>query len=137
MVPINTQHELSMTLKKFLLIFVLQWLFLALLKGWFFRYQIFANQGLQQLVFWAVTLIIAAALVRRFGPISFLEVFALAVVWTLGDLLLDLILLSPYAGISIFFTVQYWVGLGIMDVSAAVFHKKLHIHIRQQQQAHH
>jgi len=126
-----------MTLKKFLLIFVLQWLFLALLKGWFFRHQIFANSGLQQLAFWAAIIIIAAALVRRFGPISFLEVFALVVVWTLGDLLLDLIFVSPYAGVSIFSSFQYWTGMLVMIIAIAVCHKKRHIHIRQQQQAHH
>jgi hypothetical protein len=126
-----------MTLKKFLLIFVLQGLFLALLKSWFFTHQIFANPGLQQLAFWAATIIIAAALVRRFGPISFLEAFLLAVVWTLGDLLLDLIFVSPYAGVSIFSSYQYWMGLLVMIIAVAVFHKKRHIHIRQQQHAHH
>ena len=126
-----------MTPKKFLLIFFLQWLFLALLKGLIFKYQIFANAGLQQLAFWAATIIITAALARRFGPISFLEAFIVVIAWTLGDLLLDLILLSPYAGLSIFSGMEYWSGLFIMIASIMVCHKKHHIHIRRQMQGHH
>ena len=125
-----------MTPKKFLVIFFLQWLVLALLKAGFFKYQIFANAGLQQLVFWATTVVVTAALVRRFGPISFLEAFIAAVAWTLGDLFLDLIFVSLYAGLSIFSTVQYWAGILIMAVTIMVCHKKRHIHVRNQQ-AHH
>ena len=124
-----------MTPKKFLLIFFLQWLFLAVLKSLFFKYQIFANAGVQQTVFWAATIIITAALVRRFGPITFLEAFIVATAWTLGDLLLDLILVSAYAGLAIFFTSQYWAGLLLMIVTIMVGHKMRHIHIRHQ--AHH
>jgi hypothetical protein len=126
-----------MTPKKFLLIFILQWLFFTLLKSWFFENQIFANQGLQQVVFWSAIIIITAALVRRFGPITFLEAFILVVVWTLGDLLLDLIFTTPFTGMAIFYTSQYWFGLLVMDVSLLVLHKMRHIHVRHQMHAHH
>lgn len=126
-----------MTPKKFLLIFILQWLFFALLKSWFFKYQIFSNPGLQQVVFWAAIIIITAALARRFGPITFLEAFILAVVWTLGDLLLDLIIVTPFTGLAIFSASQYWFGFLVMDVSLLVLHKMRHIHVRHQLHAKH
>ena len=126
-----------MTPKKFLLIFAFQWIFLALLKGYFYKVQIFSNPGLQQVVFWAAIVIIVAALVRRFGPISFLEAFILVFVWTLVDLLLDVIILNMFTGLSIFTTSFYWFGILTMDVVILLFHKKRHIHIRQQLHAHH
>jgi hypothetical protein len=126
-----------MTPKKFLVIFILQALFFALLKGYFFQHQIFDNPGLQQVVFWAVIIIITAALARRFGPITFLEAFILVVVWTLGDLLLDLIIVTPFTGLSIFSASQYWFGFLVMDAALMVLHKMRHIHMRHQMHAKH
>lgn len=126
-----------MTPKKFFLLFFAQWLILALLKAWFFNSQIFANPGFQQTVYWILTAVITAALVRRFGHISFLEAFIVAVVWTLGNLLLDLILLSPYTGLSIFSAAEYWWGFLIMAAAIMVFHKKRHIQIRREMHAKH
>jgi hypothetical protein len=126
-----------MTPKKFLLLLFVQWLILALLKAWFFNTQIFSNPGFQQIVYWILTAVIIAALVRRFDYISFLEAFLVVFFWTLLDLLLDLVLLSPYIGLSIYSSAEYWWGLVIMIVSIMVFHKKRHIKIRHDLRAHH
>ena len=126
-----------MTPKKFLFITLLQFILLGLVKAWFFKYQIFANEGFQEIVFYVLTGIIAAALVRRFGPITFLEVFFLLIVWTGLDLLLDLVLVSPFTGLAMFGILEYWWGLFVMDAVMVIFHKKRHIHIRRQLHAKH
>lgn len=108
---------------------------LALVKLWFFNNQIFANPGIQQIIFWILTCVIIAAIVRRFGLISFLEAFFLIIVWTLGNLLLDLLLVSNYTGLSIFHTQGYWVSFLVMDASIFILHKKRHIHIRKELRA--
>lgn len=110
---------------------------MALLKAWFFGSQIFANPGLQQIAYWVLTGIIVAALVRRFNHITFLEAFILAIVWTLFDLLFDLVLLSPYTGLSIFSASEYWWGLLIMVAAIMALHKKHHIKIRHELRAKH
>jgi hypothetical protein len=126
-----------MTPKKFLLLLFAQWLILALLKAWFFNSQIFGNPGLQQIVYWLLTAAIVAAMVRRFGHISFFEAFFLVFSWTLFDLLFDLLLLSPYTGVSIFSGMEYWWGIVILVASIMLFHKKRHIKIRNDLRAHH
>lgn len=126
-----------MTPKRFLIVLFLQWLVLALLKAWFFGSQIFSNPGLQQITFWVLTVLIVAALVRRFEHVSFLEAFVVVCTWTLFDLLLDLIFLSPHTGLSIFSSGEYWWGLILMDISILTLHKKRHIKIRHDLHAHH
>lgn len=125
-----------MTPKKFLAFFFLQWLLLALLKAWFFKYEIFANAGLQQVAFWLATAAVVAAIVRRFGTITFFEAFFVVFVWSLGNLLLDLLLLSPSTGLSIFSSTQYWWSFAVLIAAIMLFHKKHHIKIRHEQAAH-
>jgi hypothetical protein len=119
-----------MTPKKFIFLTLLQFLLLGFVKAWFFKYQVFENAGLQQVVFYLVTGIIAAALVRRFGPITFLEVFVVLFVWLALDLLLDLILISPFVGLGMYAQLQYWWGFFTMGVVILIFHKMNHVHKR-------
>jgi hypothetical protein len=126
-----------MTPKKFLLITLLQTVLFGIVKVWFLKYQIFANPGLQQIVFYVLTGIIAAALVRRFGPVTFLEVFLVVFVWTALDLLFDLIFVTPFIGLVLYATLEYWWGLFTMDAVLLVFHKMRHVHIRHQLHARH
>jgi len=126
-----------MTPKKFLLLLFAQWIILALLKAWFFNSQIFGNPGFQQIVYWLLTAAIVAALIRRFSHISFLEAFFVVFAWTLFDLLLDLLLLTPFTGLSIFSGAEYWWGIVIMAASILLFHKKRHLKIRHDLHAHH
>jgi len=120
-----------MTIKNLFLYSFLQWLLFSLLKIWFFNYEILSNAGWQNILFWIFCAIIAAAVVRRFGIINYLEAMFLIIVWILGDLLLDLMILSIYTGLGIFSTVEYWVGFGILALSIFFFHKKRHIHVRK------
>ncbi len=126
-----------MTPKKFLLLLFVQWLVLALLKAWFFNSQIFSNPGFQQTIYWILTAAITAALIRRFEHINFLEAFFVIIAWTLLDLLLDLIVLSPYTGVSIYSAPEYWWGIVVMVTSILLFHKKRHIKVRHDLRAHH
>lgn len=119
-----------MTRAKYFLFLLLQWLVLAFVKVWFFNNQLFANYGIQQIVFWLLLPAIALIFVRRFGFINYLEAFFLIVTWTLADALLDLIFTSRYTGLSIFWSLTYWVGFFTMDLGILLLHKKRHIGIR-------
>lgn len=121
-----------MTPKKFLSFFFIQWLLLALLKAAHFKFEIFANAGVQQIAFWIVTGLVMAAIVRRFGPITFLESFLVMFVWSFGGLLLDLLLLSPFTGLSMFTSSAYWTAFFIMNIAIFVLHKKNHIYVRNE-----
>ncbi len=121
-----------MTPKKFVFFIFLEWLLLATLKVEFFKYDFFANPGIEQIVFWILIAVITAAFVRRFGPISFLESFLVNFVWSFSGLLLDLLLLTPYLSLSIFASKAYWFGFVFMNIAIFLFHKKLHIHVREE-----
>jgi len=120
-----------MTIKNLFLYSFLQWIFFSLLKIWVFNYEILSNAGWQNILFWLLSAVIAAAVVRRFGIINYLEAMFLIIVWILGDLLLDLMILSIYTGLGIFSSIEYWVGFGILALSVFLFHKKRHIHVRK------
>lgn len=124
-----------MTGKKLLLFTLIQWLILAVVKYCFFHYAIFSQAGIQQIVYWVVVGVVVTAMVRRFGVISFLEVLFIIFLWTVFNLLFDLLWLSPLVGSSMFGTLQYWVGVGALGISAFLFHKIRHIHKRHH--AHH
>ena len=126
-----------MTGKKLLLFTFLQWITLALLKTWFFNYQIFSEDGVQRIVFWIFTGVITTAFVRRFGVLSFLEVLFVIFVWILFNLLFDLLWLSPFIKQSLFGGDQYWIGVLFLGLSAFLFHKFRHIAIRHGHHKHH
>lgn len=120
-----------MTIKNLFLYSFLQWVFFSALKYVFFQYEILANPGWQNILFWLLSAAIAAAFVRRYGVINFLEAIFLIIVWVLGDLLLDLMFLSIYLGLGMFAKMEYWVGFGIFGLAVLFFHKKRHIHVRK------
>jgi hypothetical protein len=119
-----------MTRKNFILFSILQWLILAAIKYWFFTRQIFGNPGWQSIALWVLTGIIIVAIVRRFGVINYIEAFFLMFLWTVGNLFLDLALLSNYTGTSIFYKPDYWASLLVLNVGIFVFHKKRHVAVR-------
>jgi hypothetical protein len=120
-----------MTPKNFFLLFFTQWGILALLKAWFFNYQIFSNAGVQQIVFWIFTFVVIVALVRRFGFINFFEAAFLCVTWTVGNIILDGLITGNFTGFGIFSTIQYWIGYVVMVLSILIFHKMRHIGVRK------
>ncbi len=119
-----------MTGKKLLLFTFIQWIILALLKYWFFSYTIFSDPGIQEIVFWVLTGVVVTAMIRRFGVLSYLEVIFILFLWTIFNLLFDLLWLSPLTGVSMFGSMQYWIGVLILGISAFLFHKIRHIHVR-------
>ena len=125
----------AMNRKNFFLFFLLQWLFWAALKVLLFNYQIFANPGTQQIVFWILTAVIAAFVIRRFGPISFFEMGLVVIFWTAASLLLDLIVASKFTGLGLFSVQAFWDSYGIMIATVFLFHKKRHVYIRHKMQA--
>jgi hypothetical protein len=124
-----------MNLKNVALASLLQWLILALLKAWFFNSQIFESAGLQQIVYWLLVIAVMAAIARRFGIINFLESFFLVFVWTLQNLLFDVLFLSPFTTMRIFYVPWYWWGYFAAIASILLFHKKRHIHVRHEMHA--
>lgn len=126
-----------MTIKKFIIFTILQWLLLVVLKVEFFKNQLLANKGLQEIVYWLLTAVVVSALVRRLGILNFLEAFFITFVWSILDLLLDLAITASFTGLDIFRQWQYWVGCGILILSVILFHKKRHVKLRQQMASKH
>ncbi len=120
-----------MTIKNLFLYSFLQWMFFTALKFVFFQYEILANPGWQNILFWLLAAAIATAFARRYGVINFLEAIFLVIVWVLGDLLLDLMFLSIYLGLGMFAKMEYWVSFFIFGLAVLFFHKKRHIHVRK------
>jgi hypothetical protein len=116
--------------KNFLFYWFLNLLIFTILKVWFFHYEIFSNYGIQQAAFWVLSAIIAIALVRRLGIISYLEAMFVMAVWSLSGMLIDLLITSAAAGLGIFYQTAYWFGFVAMDAAIFVFHKKRHLHVR-------
>jgi hypothetical protein len=91
-----------MTLKKFFIFSLVQWLVFTFLKIWLFGHLVLSNAGLQNILFWVLTGIVFIVIAKGFGIISYFEAIFLVVVWLLVDLLLDLILTSIFTGLGIF-----------------------------------
>ena len=121
-----------MTGKKFLFYWFLDAALFVVLKICLFHYDIFSNFGLQQTIFWILSAVLGAALVRRFGVINYLESLFVIIVWTLSGIFLDLLITSAYTGLAIFYLPAYWAGFIAMDISILLTHKKRHIHVRHE-----
>lgn len=121
-----------MTFKSFFIAAFVQWLLMAFLKVWFFNHQIFSDPGVQEVAFWLISAVIYAAIVRRMGIMNFFEAIFIAIAWVLGNLLLDLMLVSAYTGLQIFHSHQYWGGYVVMAAAIMLFHKKRHIQVRHE-----
>ena len=119
-----------MTRKKFFLFFLIQWLLSAIVKVWLFNNQVFANGGTQQILFWLLTVIIAAAIVRRFGPISLFEAALVGFFWIGIGLLLDLAITTDFTGIGMFSVQAFWDSYGLVAATIFLFHKKKHVYNR-------
>lgn len=125
-----------MTRKKFFAIFLLQLIFLTVLKAVFFRnydYQDFYAQ----FFYGGITVIVAAALMRRFGYINLLEAIFVCAFWLLGDMAFDGLVTSHLVNVEIFTTTALWSGYICMILSGFIFHKKRHIYVRHQLAAKH
>ena len=126
-----------MTGKKLLLFTILQWLVLAFIKVWFFKTEIFLNSGVQQITFWILVLVVITAAARRLGYITFLEAIIVSGFWLLFNSLFDLLWVSPFVGVGIFYQQQYLGGLGCLFLAVMLFHKKNHIKVRHDLHAQH
>ncbi|MBL8030361.1 MAG: hypothetical protein JNN11_03875 [Candidatus Doudnabacteria bacterium] len=125
-----------MNLSRFFLITFFQWLFLLLLR--FFYFDGYLGQG--NFAFYLYFLLIAfvtLVLVRRFGVISYFEAIFVCIFWLGFDLFLDLIVTSAILGTGIFLRWELWIGYFVMLAVVFLLHKKRHIHIRKEQHAHH
>ncbi len=125
-----------MTVDRFIVLSFIHWLLLFILKLFYFN-SLFGSQLFADIVFLVLTAAVAAAVVRRFGHISFLEVIFCSIMWVGGDLLLDLLVTSNFTGAGMFKFWQLWVSYAVLFLALIFFHKKRHIYIRREQAAHH
>lgn len=125
-----------MTFGKFFGFAFLLWLFLAAVKVFFVK-MLGLDGGFTEYAYWFFIAIFSIALSRRLGHINFLEAMLVAGFWFLISLVLDFLVTSPLAGSLILSRWQVWVGYLVMALSIFFFHKKRHVHVREQQAAHH
>lgn len=119
-----------MTLRRFLLFTLIQWVLLTLVKIYFFQVLRLQNINLQYIYYWIVTFGLGALLVRRLGIMNYLEGIFVASFWMLEGMLADLLITSLYTGLRIFGLWQFWVGYLFLGLSVFLFHKKRHIAVR-------
>ena len=124
-----------MTYTKLSIFSLLQWIFLALLKLAFFKGLIFGG-AFGNVLYWALTAVIVTAFVRRLGVINFLEAILVCFLWTVGNLLLDLLFVFHFTGSGMYKTWAYWIGLAVVLFFVFFFHKKRHVEIRHEHAAH-
>lgn len=120
-----------MTIKKFFLVTLAQWLLMTLLKVWFFGYLHLNNQNLQYVMFWILTVVVIAILVKRLGILNYLEAIFVGIFWMLEGALADLVITSVFVGLGIFGYWQFWVGYGLVGVVVFLCHTKRHIAVRK------
>jgi hypothetical protein len=126
-----------MSIKNFFLITFWQWVAFTLLKVVFFKYEILSDPNWQKYLFWVLSAVVAAAMVRRLGVINYLEAFFLVLVWTLGNLFGDLLITAAFVGYGMLAHMEYWGGVIAMALAIVLFHKKRHIHVRHELHAKH
>ena len=122
-----------MTLSKFIIFTFLQWFLLLILKTLHFKWEVFGNVWTSDLTYFILVSVVAAALVRRFGVINYLEAMFVMFFWFIMGGLLDLLVAGFVIGSGIFLKWQLWVGYFVMMFVILSFHKKRHLHIRKEQ----
>ncbi len=125
-----------MTIKKFFIVFLLQFLAFSALKVVFYRSFDYTSI-FWEFLYWAATVIITVVLVRRLGVINFLEAMFVAGFWLVFDFLLDFFITWPLSGTMIYATLALWAGYLFMVLFVFFLHQKRHIHIRKEQAARH
>ena len=87
---------------------------------------------------WFSISILAIALSRRLGVISYLEAGLIGLIWTFFRMFLDLLITSQLLGGVIFYkNSTLWISYGLMLLVIFLFHKKRHIHIRRKLKTEH
>ena len=124
-----------MTGKKFLIYSFFLLTVFTILKIWFFNYDIFSEPLLQSLVLWLAVAVLAVAITRRFGVISYLEAIFLMIAWTASGLFIDLLVTASFFGITLFYQPEFWISYLFMDLAIFLFHKKRHIFVRHELRA--
>lgn len=126
-----------MTFRKFFVLTFFQWLFFLGLKILYFKWEVFGNSLVSDSVYFFLIAVVAAAMVRRFGIINYLEGLFVMIFWFLVDACLDLLITAFILGLGMFLKWQLWVGYFVMMLVVLAFHKKRHVQIRHEQKHHH
>lgn len=114
--------------------FLIGILFSAVLFGIvkFFSVSFFGFDGIASLmVFYALIVIVSAAVCRRMGVLNYFEAMLIAVVWMIFSLLFDYYLTVPAIGKPTFVYWQFWLAYPVSAVAVLLFHKKAHVQARK------
>ncbi|PIR96518.1 MAG: hypothetical protein COT92_00610 [Candidatus Doudnabacteria bacterium CG10_big_fil_rev_8_21_14_0_10_42_18] len=120
-----------MTIKRFFVILVIQWLAFSALKYYFFDRIFFGNLAVQYLVFWILVIVLATIFARKLGVINYFEAIFIAVVWTVMALVSDLMVLTNILDYNIYSLWQFWVGYLLLPLAVFFFHRKRHVELRK------
>ncbi len=121
-----------MTFTRFFGFGLLLWLLIGALKA------VFLGTSLPlQIVYLILVLAVTLGCCRRLGVLNILEGGMVSVVWGIGILLADWLIVYNLLGLKIFTQGVFWISY--LLVMAAIFfgHKKRHIQIRKELASHH
>jgi len=125
-----------MTFTRFFGFWFLLWLLLAVLQAVFLN-NFNLDAASAKIIFALAVLVITLACCRRLGVINFLEGAMVAIVWTLGLLLANWIILKHVLNLAVFSHFILWVGYLVVALTIFFGHKKRHIQVRKEMEAHH
>ncbi len=125
-----------MTFTRFFGFGFLLWLLLAVGKALFLNVLNLDSLWLQFL-YAVFVFVVAVACTRRLGVINYLEGAMVAILWTVGVLLGDVIFLWAIFRWEIFVHLVSWIGYLLTVIAIFLFHKKRHVQVRKELAEHH
>ena len=127
-----------MTFKRLIIFLLLQWVALTVVKLIFYKYLQFDNAAVQFLWFAAVSGLIMAVLVRQLlGTINYLEAILVLVLVLVVNFFADALITINLFGVNIFAAWYTWLGYLADILAVFLFHKKFHVHVREEMHKHH
>lgn len=109
--------------------FIMQ-VFLVVVKIIFFGYLNIELLAIL-IVYYLLLAASAIALVRRFGPLNYLEVFLAMALWSIISLATDFLITSAITGREVFSDYHFWISYAVVLLAMLIFHKKQHVEMRK------
>ncbi len=81
--------------------------------------------------FFIALIITTIAVIRRMGILNYIESIFLVVVWLITTLIVDVAITVQVVGYDIYKTWYYWLTFVAIILAMMIFHKKLHVQVRQ------
>ena len=83
------------------------------------------------IVYYVLLAAMSIAVVRRFGPLNYFEMFFVMIIWLIISLVADFVITSSFAGREIYSSANFWWSYAVVLLAMLMFFKKEHVEIRK------